>query len=89
MKRALLLVPLFALAAFAQKDPMSRAANAPVEPARIAGNLYYVGSTEVTSYLITTPQCHIVIDGGFEETAPTIVANIRRLGFHVEDVRVA
>ena len=86
MKRSLFLLA-FSFAAFAQKDPTSRAWNAPVEPVRIVGNLYYVGAAEITSYLITTPQGHIVIDGGFEETAPLIVANIRKLGFRVEDVR--
>ena len=83
-----LVAVLFAASALAQKDPVSRASNQPVEPFRIAGNLYYVGASDVTSYLITTPAGHIVIDGGFEETAPMILANIRRLGFRVEDIRV-
>lgn len=82
---ALLLV---SSAAFAQKDPVSRSWNEPVEPVRIAGNLYYVGASDVTSYLITTPKGHIVLDGGFAETAPMILANIRKLGFRVEDVRI-
>ncbi len=82
---ALLLV---SSAALAQKDPVSRSWNQPVEPVRIAGNLYYVGASDVTSYLITTPKGHIVLDGGFAETAPMIVANIRKLGFRVEDVRI-
>lgn len=71
-----------------QADPVSRSWNQPVEPFRIAGNLYYVGASDVTSYLITTPKGHIVIDGGFAETAPMIVANIRKLGFDVEDVKI-
>jgi metallo-beta-lactamase class B len=87
MKRMLLAL-LLATSAFAQKDPLSRSWNQPVEPFRIAGNLYYVGASEITSFLITTPQGHVVIDGGFEETAPMILANIRRLGFRVEDVRI-
>lgn len=88
MKRLFFLaVSFFALAAFAQKDPASRAANAPVAPTKIVGNLYYVGAADATSYLITTPKGHIVIDGGFEETAPMILANIKKLGFRVQDVR--
>lgn len=87
MPRTFLLAFLFATAAFAQKDPVSRSSNQPVEPFRIAGNLYYVGANEVTSYLITTPAGHIVIDGGFEETAPMIIANIARLGFRISDVK--
>lgn len=62
--------------------------NQPVEPVRITDNLYYVGTNEITSFLITTPAGHIVIDGGFEETAPIILANIRKLGFRVEDVKI-
>lgn len=88
MRRLMLALLLLANAAFAQKDPVSRSWNQPVEPFRIAGNLYYVGATDITSYLIATPKGHIVIDGGFEETAPMILANIARLGFRVKDVRI-
>lgn len=81
---ALLVSPLL----FAQSDARDRDWNQPVEPFRIAGNIYYVGANEITSYLITTPEGHIVIDGGFVETAPQIAANIRRLGFRPEDVKI-
>lgn len=84
----LLLLLLFATPLFAQSDPVSRSWNQPVEPFRIAGNLYYVGATDITSYLITTPKGHIVLDGGFVETAPMILANIRKLGFEPKDVRI-
>lgn len=60
----------------------------PVEPFRIAGNLYYVGAAEVTSYLLTTPAGHILIDAGLPETAWVIAGNIERLGFELEDVRI-
>jgi metallo-beta-lactamase class B len=60
----------------------------PDEPFRIAGNLYYVGATGVTAFLITGPQGHVLIDGGYPETAPLIVASIAKLGFHVRDVKV-
>jgi metallo-beta-lactamase class B len=72
----------------AQADPTSRSWNQPVEPYRIVGNLYYVGASDITSYLITTPEGHILLDGGFVETAPIIEANIRKLGFKLEDVKV-
>lgn len=61
--------------------------NQPVEPFRIIGNIYYVGVSEVASYLITTPQGHILLDGGFAETAPIIEKNIAKLGFRVHDVK--
>ena len=83
-----LLLVLVAAEVLAQGDPVSRSWNQPVDPFRIAGNLYYVGASDVTSFLITTREGHILIDGGFEETAPMIIANVRRLGFRIEDVRV-
>ena len=69
-------------------DPQSQKWNAPVEPFRIVGNVYYVGAAEVSSFMIATPKGLIVIDGGFEETAPMIEANIRKLGFDPRDVRI-
>jgi metallo-beta-lactamase class B len=88
MTTRLLPLLLVGFAAFAQSDPTSRSWNQPVEPFRIAGNIYYVGATDVTSYLITTPKGHIVLDAGFVETTPMILANIRKLGFRVEDVKI-
>ena len=58
------------------------------EPFRVAGNLYYVGGAGVTSFLLTGPEGHVLIDGGFPETAPAIVASIAELGFDIRDVRV-
>jgi metallo-beta-lactamase class B len=91
MKRFFILLSL-ALASPAlvqpQADPTSRSWNRPVEPYRIAGNIYYVGASDITSYLIATPEGHILLDGGFVETAPIIEANVRKLGFKLEDVKV-
>ena len=79
---------LFALrSASAQADATSREWNKPIPPFRIAGNLYYVGAVEITSYLITTPQGHFLLDGGFVETAPQIERNIKQLGFKLSDVK--
>ena len=60
----------------------------PDEPFRIAGNLYYVGATGVTSFLLTGPEGHVLIDGGYPETAPLIIASIAQLGFDIRDVKV-
>ncbi len=74
---------------FAQRDSGERAAwNEPVKPFRIIGHVYYVGVAGVTSFLITTPQGHILLDGGFPETAPRIEKNIAALGFRIQDVKV-
>jgi beta-lactamase superfamily II metal-dependent hydrolase len=74
--------------AFGQADETSRSWNQPVEPFRIAGNLFYVGASDITSYLITTPEGHILLDGGFVETAPMIRENVKKLGFRMEDVKI-
>jgi metallo-beta-lactamase class B len=81
---------LLALSACAFAQPggeEERRWNTPVEPFRIAGNLYYVGALEVTSYLVATPAGLIVLDSGFHETAPQVLANIEKLGFHTKDVK--
>ena len=58
------------------------------EPFRIAGNLYYVGANDVSSFLITGPEGHVLIDGGYPGTAPMIIASIAQLGFDIRDVKV-
>jgi metallo-beta-lactamase class B len=88
MRSAFIFIILFSTTLSAQPDPVSRSWNQPVEPFRIAGNLYYVGASDVTSYLIATPKGHIVLDGGFVETVPMILANIRKLGFDPADVKI-
>ncbi len=55
---------------------------------RIAGNTYYVGSKALATYLIETPDGHIVINSGFEETVPLIRASIESLGFKLTDVKI-
>lgn len=59
-----------------------------VEPFRIVGNIYYVGARNIASYLITTPQGHIMIDTGVNEMAPVIRANVEKLGFKLQEVEV-
>ena len=61
--------------------------NQPFEPFRIIGNVHYVGTNELGVYLVTSPQGHVLIDGGFAETAPLILDSIRALGFKPEDVK--
>ena len=58
------------------------------EPFRIAGNLYYVGANDVTSFLITGPEGHVLIDGGYPATPSLIMASIAKLGFNIRDVKV-
>lgn len=60
----------------------------PQKPFKVYGNTYYVGSQTIGSVLITSPKGHILIDGTVQEGAPQVAANIRALGFRVEDVRL-
>jgi metallo-beta-lactamase class B len=62
--------------------------NRPFPPCRIIGNLYYVGASDVASYLITTPNGHILINSGFEATVPLIRDSVRKLGFRFEDIKL-
>ena len=59
----------------------------PVEPFRVIGNIHYVGSKGLSSYLITTPEGHILLDTGVNEMHDVIRTNIEKLGFTVEDVK--
>lgn len=59
----------------------------PVEPFRVIGNIYYVGG-QLGSYLITTPDGHILHDTGTAEMHRLIVSNIEKLGFDPRDVRI-
>jgi metallo-beta-lactamase class B len=78
---------LFSLAAYPQATADNRAMNQPVAPFRIIGSIYYIGASDVTSFLIVTPSGDILLDGGFVETAPQIEANILKLGFKLADVK--
>jgi metallo-beta-lactamase class B len=60
----------------------------PAEPFRIAGNFYYVGASDVAAFLITGPEGHVVLDGGYPTTARLIMASIAKLGFDIKDVKV-
>ena len=60
----------------------------PFPPHRVIGNVYYVGSRGLASYLITTPQGHILINTNFEETVPFMKKNIESLGFKLTDIKI-
>lgn len=103
MKRMLTLLPLLVtLSATAQPgryDAMTMeqkvAASAsfhehraePMEGFRIVGNIYYVGASDLASYLIATPDGHILIDTGVSEMSSQIRHNVEALGFHMSDIK--
>lgn len=55
---------------------------------KVAGNIYYVGSKGLASYLITTSQGHILINSSLEASVPLIRASIEKLGFKFSDVKI-
>ena len=69
----------------AQSDP---AWTTPLPPFRIAGNLYYVGSRDLASYLVVTPQGDILINSNLEQSVPQIRHSIEQLGFRLADVKI-
>jgi metallo-beta-lactamase class B len=89
----MILINLLLAFAFAQTTASSSTSaltpdNQPSEPFRIADRVYYVGSSDIASYLITTRDGHILIDAGYESTEPQIEANIAKLGFTLRDVKI-
>lgn len=67
---------------------LSRDWTTPMPPFRIAGNLYYVGSRDLASYLITTPQGHVLINSNLVTSPPQIKASVEKLGLHFRDVKI-
>ena len=57
-------------------------------PHRIIGNLYYVGTRTLASFLVTTPQGHILINSDYERNVPTVRQSIEQLGFKYSDIRI-
>ena len=60
----------------------------PFPPFRIIGNIYWVGSYDLASYLMTTPDGHILINTGVGDTAKQIKASVEQLGFNIADVKI-
>ncbi len=60
----------------------------PFPPFRIAGNLYYVGSEDLASYLIATPRGLILINSNLESSPPLIRKSVETLGFRFSDIKI-
>jgi metallo-beta-lactamase class B len=76
---------LFSREWYAQfSGPYSR----PIEPFQIVGNIYYVGALNIASYLIATPQGHILIDSGTTGMHDAIIRSVEQLGYKVSDIRI-
>src|SRR5262245_49615764 len=57
-------------------------------PHKVVGNVYYVGTRTLSSYLITTPQGHILINSTYERNVRTIEKSVAALGFKFTDVKI-
>ncbi len=62
--------------------------NVPQKPFKVVGNTYYVGTSELSAMLVTSPQGHILLDGALPQSAPLIAASIEALGFRLKDVKL-
>jgi metallo-beta-lactamase class B len=59
---------------------------APVPPRHLVANIYYVGAAGVSSFLITSPAGHFLLDTGFADTVPIIQRGVQELGFRLADI---
>lgn len=91
-KMVLVLMMMIAGAAYAKDDVVNcdncKEWNKPVKPFNVYGNTWYVGVNGISSVLITSPRGHILIDGALPQSAALIEANIKALGFKIEDVKL-
>jgi metallo-beta-lactamase class B len=55
---------------------------------RVVGDVYYVGSAGLASYLITTPAGHILINSSLEASVPLIQASVEKLGLKFSDIKI-
>jgi metallo-beta-lactamase class B len=62
--------------------------NKPFPAHKVIGNMYFVGSEQLGSFLITTSEGHILINSDYEETVPVIRAAVEKLGFKFADIKI-
>jgi metallo-beta-lactamase class B len=68
--------------------PLLTLAQPPVPPIHIAGNLYYVGDTDLAAFLVVTPKGDILINSGFEYSVKEIRERMKVLGFRFNDIKI-
>lgn len=60
----------------------------PFDPIRVVGNVYYVGTRGLSSFLIVTPEGGLLLDSGEPESVPFIRANVEHLGVRMREIRI-
>lgn len=79
-----ILATALVIPAIAQNDEWTR----PFPPFKLIGNVYWVGSYDLSTYLITTPQGNILINTGVGDTAQQIKKSVEQLGFKLSDTKI-
>ncbi len=94
-KKALLLICLIGSCYLAVAQTVVEPATAshpewsrPYPPFQIVGNLYYVGTCDLASYLIVTPAGNILINTGLASSEQSIKASVESLGFKLTDIKI-
>ena len=88
---AAILVSLFQARVLAQREQAQKGplyGQFTIKPFKVVGNIYSVGLSNNTSWLITTPQGHFLLDPTIAEGPPEIRKNIEQLGFKVTDIKI-
>jgi metallo-beta-lactamase class B len=83
-----MLARVLVVASFVMMPGLPAIGDEPFAGHRVAGNVYYVGSKLLATYLIATPEGHALINSGFEETVPLIRVSVESLGFKMRDVKL-
>ena len=82
--RKLILLPFLSLVAFSQPAGW----NDPFPPHKVMDNVYFVGTKELASFLIVTPQGNILMNSNYESSVPLIRASVEKLGFKFSDIKI-
>jgi metallo-beta-lactamase class B len=67
-------------------QPVDR--NKPFPAHKVIANVYFVGTADLGSYLITTSEGHILVNTDYETTVPQIRSGVGKLGFRFTDIKI-
>jgi metallo-beta-lactamase class B len=83
-----LAVGLFVAALFPAQLMAQGNQDKPFPPHKVIGNIYFVGTDTHSSFLVTTPAGHILIDSTYESNVPWIRDSVEKLGFKFTDIKI-
>ncbi len=88
MRKSTLSAIVLTLFPFAAAFAQPAGWNDPFPPHRVMDNLYYVGTKELASFLIVTPEGLILMNSDYESSVPVIQASVKQLGFDFKDIKI-